>query len=251
MKRLQVMTLFGLGALAGAQPAPAQIQGMPVYFNPRGGVGLTFSGDLGRVVNNRVGATSSASKPFAYGAGVRLGLPFLSLGAMAAVYDPKVTTQRNEVQYAGTAALKVFGGPLIPLSVSLQAGVGYIGLGSGTAATNYLNIPIGVGVALNVPTPGASIAPWVAARVHVNSVSTGGGIGTLSQTQVGYGASGGLNIGTPTGLGFHVALDWSTFGSRPASPIPSLRDRVQRLTAGGGVHYTLKIPGLVPIVPGM
>jgi hypothetical protein len=250
MKLVKVILLGLVGAVI-VRPASAQIQGMPVYFNPRGGVGLTISGDVGRVVTNRFGSTSSLSKPFAFGGGVRLGLPFISVGAMAAVYDPKITNQGNEQQYAGTAALKVFGGPLIPLSVSLQAGVGYLKVGSGTGATSNVSIPIGIGVALNVPTPGASIAPWVAARVQVNSVSTGGGIGNVSQTQLGFGTSGGLNIGTPAGLGFHVAFDWATFGGRPSSPITSLRDRRQLLTVGGGVHYTLKIPGLVPIVPGV
>lgn len=251
MKRFVVVTLIGLGATIVAQPAGAQIQGMPVYFNPKGGVGLTVSADVGRVVSNRVGGIASAQKPFAFGGSARLGLPFISIGAAAAVYDPKVTTQGNEVQYAGTAALKIFGGPLIPLSVSLQAGVGSLKVGSGTGATNNLNIPIGVGVSLNVPTPGASITPWVAGRVHLNSVSTTSGVSRVSGLQVGYGASGGLSIGTAAGLGFHAALDWSTFAARPASAILSQRVKTQRLTVGGGVHYTIKIPGLVPIVPGV
>lgn len=243
------VVLLGLGV----RPAAAQLQAMPVYFNPKGGTGLTISGDFGRAVSTRTGTMTAAQKPYAFGGSVRLGLPMVSVGVGAASYDPNVTTQNNEVQYAGTAALKVFGSPLIPVAVSLQVGAGYLRAGSGTFATKTVNVPIGLGVALNVPTPGASLEPWLAGRVHLISVSTGTVAGgSISGTQVGYGASGGLSVGLPMGLGFHVALDWARFGARPTSPITDQRLEKQSLTVGVGAHFSLKIPGLgVPLVPGV
>lgn len=250
--------LASVGAVAvllgfGAPPAAAQLQGLPVYFNPKGGTGLTISGDFGRALSTKVGGTPAAQKPIAFGGSVRLGLPMVSVGVGAAVYDPKVTTQGNEVQYAGTAAFKVFGSPLVPVAVSLQAGAGYLKVGSGTFATKSVSVPIGVGVALNVPTPGASIEPWLAGRVHLNSVSSGTVAGgSISGTQLGYGASGGLSVGTPIGFGFHVAFDWATFGAKTSSPIFAQRLKTERLTVGAGAHFTIKIPGLgVPLVPGI
>lgn len=251
MKRFTMTALFGFGLALGATPVAAQLQGLPVYFNPKGGTGITIAGDFGRTVNNKVNGIAAPQKPSTIGARVSLGLPFVTVSVGAGIYDPKVLAQKNEVQYAGSAALKIFGAPLIPVAVSLQAGAGVITVGTGTGATKTVNIPVGIGVALNVPTPGASIEPWVAGRVHVSSVSTGGG--TTSGTQLGYGASGGINLGLPIGVGVHVALDWASFAAKASSPILSQRNKIERLTVGVGLHYSIKLPGLpgVPIVPGI
>ena len=146
----------------------------------------------------------------------------------------------------GSAALKVFGGPLIPVAVSLQAGAGYLKKGTGTSATKTLNVPIGLGFAINVPTPGASFEPWAAGRVHMNSVT----VGTASGTQVGYGVSGGVNLGLPIGVGLHVALDWSRFSRKTVGTL-NLSKR-ETMVVGVGLHYSIKLPGLpgIPIVPG-
>jgi hypothetical protein len=98
------------------------LQGLPVYFNPKGGTGLTISGDFGRALNTKVNGVEQTQKPVAIGGSVRLGLPLVTVGVGAAIFDPKITTQANETQYAGTAAVKVFGGGLIPVAVSVQGG---------------------------------------------------------------------------------------------------------------------------------
>jgi hypothetical protein len=252
-RRLESVAIGVMLLGLGATPAAAQLQGLPVYFNPKGGTGLTISGDFGREVSTKQGPNTAPQKPNGLGVSARLGLPVVSVGVGAAVYDPNVITQNNELQYAGTVAVKVFGSPLVPVAVSLQAGAGYLRVGSGTFATKTVNIPIGLGVALNVPTPGASIEPWLAGRVHLSSVSIGTVAGgSISSTRVGYGASGGLSVGLSIGLGFHVALDWATFGAQASSPFNDHREQTQRLTAGVGAHFTLKIPGLgVPLVPGI
>jgi hypothetical protein len=61
-----------------------------------------------------------------------------------------------------------------------------------------------------------------------------------SDSEVGFGASGGLNINLPVGLGFHAALDMLTIGDPSISP----------LTAGVGIHYKIAVPSLgLPLVP--
>jgi len=249
MNRMRIwISLLGLSLLAAA-PALAQLQSLPVYFSPKGGTGLTLDVDFGRDASNKLAGVPTLNHPTTIGGRAYLGIPFVTLGVGAAAYDPKLTSTKSEVQYMGSAALKVFGGALIPVAVSLQAGVGYLKQGSGTFATKTTNVPVGVGVAINVPTPGASIEPWAAARVHINAVS----YNTSSGTQAGVGLSGGVNLGLPIGVGAHVALDWSRFGAKPASPIPALQQKIERLTVGVGIHYTIKLPGLpgLPLVPGV
>jgi hypothetical protein len=252
MIRMRVLSLLGL-SLAAATPALAQLQALPVYFSPKGGTGISINGDFGRVSSAKADGFSLSSHPTSIGGRVYLGLPIVTLGVGAASYDPKVVTLQNETQYMGSAAFKVFGGPLVPVAVSLQVGAGYLKQGQGIFALKTVSVPIGLGVAINIPTPGASLEPWVAGRVQLNSSSTGGGGTSLSQTRTGIGVSGGLNMGLPIGLGLHVAADWSSFGAKTTSPIPDLRTKLEMLTIGVGVHYMIRLPGLpgVPIVPGV
>src|SRR5262245_9324879 len=116
MKRLVGVAFVALGTMLGARPASAQLLGTPVYLNPKGGTGLTLSGDFGRTASTKVNGTTASNKPSAIGGRVNLGLPFFTVGLGAAIFDPKITTQNNEVQYEGTAAFKVFGAPLVPIA---------------------------------------------------------------------------------------------------------------------------------------
>jgi hypothetical protein len=251
MIRIRVLSLLGL-SLVCAAPSWAQMQAMPVYFSPKGGTGITLDGDFGRISSTKIGGVSTVNHPTAFGGRAYLGLPIVTLGVGVSVYDTKIANQVNATQYMGSAAFKVLGGPLVPLAVSLQAGVGYLKFGSGTGATKTVSAPVGLGFALNIPTPGASLEPWAAARLQVNSISTGGGTTSVSQTRIGYGLSGGLNLGLPIGLGLHVAADWSVFGAKAGSLIPIAQVKQEQLTIGVGVHYMIKLPGLpgIPLVPG-
>ena len=249
MFKLRFVSLVGPMLVFGT-PAIAQMQAMPVYFAPKGGTGITINGDFGRVSSAKFGGFSTSNHPTAMGGRLYLGLPIVTLGVGASVFDTKIVNQTNSTQYMGSAAFKVFGGPLVPVAVSLQGGAGYLKRGSGTLATRTLSLPIGLGVAINVPTPGASLEPWAAARVQMNSVSSGSGGTSVSQTRTGYGLSGGINFGLPIGLGLHVAVDWSTFPAKPTSPIASEQAKLDQLIVGVGVHYMIKMPGLpgVPII---
>ncbi|MBI4500325.1 MAG: hypothetical protein HY700_04110 [Gemmatimonadetes bacterium] len=249
MIRMRVgMSLLGLSLVAAA-PALAQMQAMPVYFSPKGGTGITIDGDFGRAASTKIAGLSAANHPTAIGGRAYLGLPFVTVGLGASIYDPKIVNVNNSTQFMGSAALKVFGGPLVPLAVSLQAGAGYLKAGSGTGASKTVSVPIGLGFALNVPTPGASLEPWVAGRLNLRSVS----VGTSSASRIGPGISGGLSMGLPIGLGLHVGVDWSSFAAKTGATVISERSKLEQLTVGVGVHYMIKLPGLpgVPIVPGV
>ena len=91
MKRLTVgAVLAGLGLCFVGRSAAAQLQNIPVYFSPKGGTGLTLAGDFGRVASAKVDNVTSGIHPTAIGGRASLGLPIVTVGVGAAIYDPKI-----------------------------------------------------------------------------------------------------------------------------------------------------------------
>lgn len=204
-----------LGLLAS--PALAQMIGNPVYFSPKQGVGLTIAGDYGRGLNDASG------KGNYFGGRATLGLPMfaITVGGGSAKASGATTSVTS---FGGDVGVTVVKGPAVPVTVSLQAGAAY----SSVSGTKTIHVPAGVALAFNVKSPGASIEPWVAPRVDFVRVSAG----SISASDTKIGASGGVNVGIPSGLGFHVAVDYvNVSGGSP-------------FMVGAGVHYTIKIPSL-------
>jgi hypothetical protein len=214
-----------LGGLAlAASPALAQTFGNPVYFSPKQGVGLTIAGDYGRGLNNASGKTNY------FGGRATLGLP--SVAITGVVGSAKASGGSAVTSFGGDVAVTVLKGPMVPVSLSLQAGLGY----NSTGGVKTMHVPAGAAIAFNPKTPGASVEPWVAARLDYTRVSVAGVSGNTSKL----GASGGVNVGLPSGVGFHVAVDYVNKANTIGSPI----------LVGAGVHYTIKIPSLgVPMAP--
>ncbi len=216
-----------LGLLAS--PALAQMIGNPVYFSPKQGVGLTIAGDYGRGLNNGSGKMNY------FGGRATLGLPMFAVTVGGGSAKPSGGTSLTS--FGGDVGVTVIKGPMVPVTVSLQGGAAYNSLTIGTAKTKTIHAPLGAALAFNVKSPGASIEPWVAPRVDINRVSATIGTVSASTTTTKIGASGGVNVGLPSGLGFHAALDYvNVSGGSP-------------LTVGAGVHYTIKIPSLGPVGP--
>ena len=241
-------------SLALATPARAQLQGMPVYFSPKGGTGITIDGDFGRVASYEQGGQTFPDHPYAIGGRAYLGFPIvpITIGVGAATYNPNISTLQTETQFMGSLAYKIFGSSVLPIAISLQTGAGYLKLGNGTNAAKTVSVPVGLGFALNLPTPGASLEPWVAGRAQINATSTGGNGTSASETRVGIGVSGGITLGLPMGLGLHVAVDWSSFNAKPSSAILNDQENLRQVVLGVGVHYAIKLPGFgVPLVPGV
>jgi hypothetical protein len=134
------------------------------------------------------------------------------------------------VSVGATANYKVFGGPLIPLSVTLQGGIGYskpdVGILPGDESE--LRFPVGLGFALTIPNPALAIHPWIAPRVDIVRLSGGG----LSDTETNFGVSAGVELNLLSGLGAHAAYDRVFLdGGDPG-------------VFGLGAHYAFRIPGL-------
>jgi hypothetical protein len=121
----------------------------------------------------------------------------------------------------------VFGGPLIPLSVTLQGGIGYSKPETGLlpGQDTELRFPVGLGFALTIPNPALAIRPWIAPRVDIVRSSGNG----LSDTQTNFGLGGGLELNMLNGFGLQAAYDRVfTDGGDPS-------------VFGIGAHYAFRI----------
>ena len=223
MKHAVLGAIVVAGALTGvALPVAAQARGIPVYNSgvPRG-IGLY--GDVGFPNDEAGGGTG-------YGVTAKAGAGLFGATATLASYNPD-GPGGSDLTVGGTVNFRVFGGPLVPLSVTLQGGVGYARPESGFLPTedeDDWHFPIGVGFALVIPNPMLAIRPWLAPRIDIVRTSAGGD----AQTDTNFGLSGGLELNLLSGLGVHAAYD-AVFadGGTPG-------------VFGIGAHYTFRVPGL-------
>ena len=215
--RVRAMTL-GTVLLGAALPvgAAAQVTGLPVR-NSGVSTGLTLSGEVGF-------PDQTYGKGTAYGGRAAVGLGPFGISALVSRRDPKGAAPA-QTAYGGYLNLKVFGGPLVPFSVTLQGGAEYLK----QSGIKNLHAPIGLGIALRIPNPALAIKPWIAPRLDVFHVS---GVGTSNTTSK-FGISGGIDFSLLGGIGFGAAYDrlWSGHGVNPS-------------VFSVGANYTLKIPGL-------
>jgi len=188
------LTLATLAVVAAAGPASAgaQIPGMPVWNTPRAGTGLLVAADVGIPDSNLAKGTTIAGR-------AAIGISALTLGATAGVRSP--TGGASHVnEYGATAAYRLIGGSLIPISVNLQGGIAH-------ARDSVVNtrVTTAVGLSLDVPLPGVSFEPWVAPGLRVNHR---GASGTgPSQTNTEFGVAAGLTFGLGL-FGLHAAVDY-------------------------------------------
>jgi len=214
MKRGLTILALSLGA---ASPAAAQLAGMPVWNNPKGGTGVTISGDFGKPNDNAGGG-------HAFGARASLGLVNLQLTAGIASDNPSGASN-NGTSFGGDAAFRVIGGSLIPLSVNLQAGAART---TATGAPDLTTVTGAIGLSINVPTPGVSIEPYISPGIRYSKLSGVTGSGTSNFGFV-IGANFGLGM-----LGFHAAYDYTKLKASQGGGTASV--------IGIGAHVALKAP---------
>lgn len=213
VRLLTVLPLLGLLA----STAQAQVTGLPVKNAGITG-GLTIGGEVGFPGDEYGGGT-------AYGARGSLGLGPIGFGAVISHWNPDGDGDAiNAV--GGSLNLKVFGGPLIPLSVTLQGGAEY----ASSNGIKRVHVPVGLGIGLRIPNPALAIKPWIAPRLDIVRTS---GDAIDSDTEKNFGISGGVDFSLLGGLGFGVAYDrvWAGDGVNPS-------------VFSVGVNYAIKIPGL-------
>lgn len=227
--RHTVPAVVVLALTLGAAPLRAQNAGLPVYNIgvPRG---IGIYGEVGF-------PNAARGKGTAYGATGRAGFGPLGATATLSSYNPS-GPGGSDVSVGGTLNYKLLGGPLVPLSVTLQGGVSYVKASQGSfvtpaggtgSETNVYHFPIGVGFALVIPNPVLAIHPWLAPRLDISRTTQGG----ASNTETNFGLSGGLELNLLNGFGIQAAYD-RVFAKDVADPA----------TFGIGAHYTFRVPGL-------
>lgn len=187
------LRLLALSLLAAA-PLSAQVPGLPVVNN---GVptGLVLSADAGF-------ANADAGKGTTLGASGTLGIGLLGITGTIAHVSPKVGDGFWAPGLAGT--LRLLGGPLIPIRVTAQAGVSRWSVGD----VDFTHVPVSLGIAATIPSPGFSIKPWIAPRLDYAKVEANG-----SDSETHFGISGGVELSLLNGLSLHAAYDRLFAGS--------------------------------------
>ena len=213
MRRMgRVIIAAALPLVAGAAAAQAQLRGIPVYFNPRVGTGVSVAANLGFPDYNAGGGT-------AYGAAGSFGTGPLALTGLAGVFR-NVNSLGTQTWFGGTVAYRVFGGGLLPMAVALQAGYGATTSGTSSDASSVL-IPVGVGIAFNPPL--FPLKPWIAPRMEFTRAE-----GSTGQFRL----SGGVNFDLRHGFGVHAAEDWGFGGGA----------WTRGAIWGVGAHFNLHVP---------
>ncbi len=186
-----------------AAPAAAQWLGMPAWNGPKGGTGVTFYGDYGAPNDN-------AGKGNAFGGRVALGVGTITL--TAGVASRKVDSLNIRVtSYGGTAAFRLIGGSLIPLSVGLQLGAAHsaaVTFGQGGVYLAQTSVLAAVGLSVPLPTPGISVEPYFAPGIRYHKISNAPVGITDHQTNFGWVIGGNFSFGL---VGIHVAYDSEKF----------------------------------------
>ncbi len=209
MKRVTLVA--GLLAIAAA-PAAAQLAGLPVWNSPKGGSGLTISGDYGS-------PNADAGGGNAFGVRGTLGLANLAITAGLSSYKPDGASN-SATSIGGNATFRVIGGSLLPVAINLQVGAASI---TASGSPNVLGIIAGGGISAAVPTPGVSVEPYLSVTNRWSKVS--GLSGTTSEIGWTIGANVGMGM-----FGFHVAYDSQDYGGTTGGII------------GLGAHVSLKAP---------
>lgn len=208
MNRVSLLAVLVTGA---ATPASAQLLGMPVWNSPKGGTGITISGDYGK-------PNADYGKGNAIGARGTVGLGSLSLTAGFASWNPSGTAPTAK-SIGGNAAFRVVGGSLLPVNVNLLIG------GARTTATGVPSITTliaGGGASLSLPLP-ISIEPYVsiANRWHKPS-------GGSTDSNIGWTIGANMGFGL---MGAHIAYDSESLGGGATGGVLGL-----------GLHLALKVP---------
>ena len=206
MKSMKAFVAAAAFAVTLAAPAAAQLPGYPMQPVSTG-TGIYLTADYGNPDN--IGT--------AWGIGGGVG--FGRFGAMAHFGNVGLPLGGNTDTYGGSIAMRLLGGGLNPIKVSVQLSGAYQ---SGNSS-NKLALP---GVAVRVSPPLFPIKPWGVAYYIASDDLSG-------EARMSIGADFNLLFG----LGIHAGYD---FGTKSGS----------YNTWGVGAHFKFALPG-VPVVPGV
>jgi hypothetical protein len=178
--------MLGFAVFVTARLA-AQMLGMPV-INSGAPTGISIGADVAFANDEYYGGGGTA-----VGARASVGLGFLGVSGGISRFAPKT----GDAVWApgASATLRVIGGPLVPFRISLQAGASRWTL----AGTDYVHVPVSLGLSATIPNPAFAIKPWIAPRVDI--------IGDKANTKGRFGISGGIDLSFLNGMAVRAAYD--------------------------------------------
>jgi hypothetical protein len=176
-----------------------------------------------------------------FGGHLMFGASAFKISAGAWYLDPKVDGLKKPIDFGGNLGVTIYKGAGSPIFVDLMAGVGYSKLQTDDTVAIALeqkiwNFPIGLPIAYGATLEGGHmIEPWIAPVLQIYNWSVNAG---TSNTDLGFGVSGGINFYSAMGLGAFVVLDWQsvTFEGDVESTKP--------LRLGAGLSWKFSVPSL-------
>lgn len=183
-------------AVAGAMPAAAQVHGLPVF---RGALpaGLELGGEVG-----------FADGGTAFGGTVAYGRSRFGVSGTVAGFDGD-GGQAGSTSLGATAGWRVFGGPLVPFALSLQAGAAWRSVDQGGEDVAEWRLPVGLGIGVTIPSPAVAFKPWLAPRLHVRVLD--------GDAETGAGLAAGLDLAFLSGFSVGVAYDFAGNDTSPST----------------------------------
>jgi len=205
-----------------ATPLTAQWLGMPTWHSPKGGTGVTFYGDYGSPSDSSGGGD-------AFGGRASLGLGTITLTAGVASWKPAALNDRV-TSYGSTAAFRLIGGSLIPVSVDLQLGAARSAEVTSGVSTfpGQTSVTGSVGFSVPLPTPGIRIEPYFSPGIRYHHLSNVTAPTPNHQTNFGWVIGGNFSFGL---VGVHLAYDSE-----------KLDDGTTQKVLGLGANVGLRLP---------
>lgn len=197
--RRRIPLLIGLALLGAPAAALAQPPGI-AHRNAGVARGLQLAIEAGF-------PDDAVTVGTAFGATAAVGVGVVGLTATVTTWEADYgfgAEPSREFGYGATANLRLFGGPLVPLSITLQAGAARwtetILIDDIVWDETITTVPVGLGFALTIPSPILSLKPWLAPRIQWTERSE---VGRRSDPAL----SGGIDLGFINGASLRGAYD--------------------------------------------
>ncbi|MEO8450096.1 MAG: hypothetical protein ABI647_09920 [Gemmatimonadota bacterium] len=191
-----------------ASAARAQAAGLPLRMMPSP-TGISIGADIGFAKRLPPGATESQGTT-TFGASLALGLGPLtaSAGISRLTTFDAAGKSSHDASVGAQAGVKVFGGPLVPLSVAIEGGLARVTKRidpaspppAGTDERRWRS-HLGLGASLTIPNPVLAVKPWLAPRLQYDG---GGGI---SLKRLRGAISAGVDLGLLNGITIRAMYD--------------------------------------------
>ena len=235
MHRAGMAVMIGALAAGAAATAQAQIQGMPLFTNPRYATGFRLHADLGLPTDKNVGLGDYSVLQ----GGVTFALGPVGIGAnvgatrddFSAIQNPgggNVGTQ-TKITASALAQLRLLGGGRSPWAFSLFGGASmdvkaYDFAGLPDSIKNQLGgdskvVTIPVGVALGIKLPLVIVNPnlWVAPRLNLTKIINCPSGVTCPDTDTKFRWAIGLDVPILRILSVRAAYDSGKLGNQTVS----------------------------------